>query len=196
MFSVSSISNSFLNKILLYKRNSSEGHNTSAQASDLDASDIITLSSESLGLLEDLTNSTGDVSSSTRLANDSMDILDAVYSYASDEAASADVSNESLGLLNVLLNSTANAPDTSAGSLYDVLISARNEKLIKNNPDLVNMIIAGEETGSSDSSSSASNADEINLISMSANEILNMIKKYREYSGSAAPSASLIDTTA
>jgi hypothetical protein len=196
MFSVSSISNSYLNKILLYRRNSSADSDISAQVSDLDASDIVTLSSESLGLLEDLINSTGDVSSSTRFAGDSPDILDAVYSSASDEAESSDTSNESLDLLNVLLNSTANAPDTSAGSIYNVLISAQNENLIKNNPDLVNMIIAGEDTGSSDSSSSASNADEINLISMSTNEILNIIKKYREYSGSSAASTSLIDTTA
>jgi hypothetical protein len=148
MFSVSAISNSFLNKILLYKRNSSEDSDISAQISDLDASDIVTLSSESLGLLEDF------------------------------------------------INSTANAPDASAGSLYDVLLSAGNEKLIKNNPVMVNMILTAEETDPSDSSSWIPATEDINLVSMSANEILNIIKKYKEHSGSANTSASLIDTSA
>jgi hypothetical protein len=194
MFSVSSISNSYLNKILLYRRNSSADSDTSAQISDLDASDIVTLSSESLGLLEDLINSTGDVSSSGRFASDSQDIMDAVYSSTSDETQSSDASNESLDLLNVLLNSTANAPDTSAGSLYNVLRSSQNENLIKNNPDLVNMILAAEETDSSDSSSWIPATEDVNLVSMSANEILNIIKKYKQYSGSVNASDSLIDT--
>jgi hypothetical protein len=198
MFSVSAISNISLNRILLNKRGSSstEDGNTSARISYLAASDIITLSSESLALLEDMINSTGDGSSSTRFSNDSPDILDAIYNSASEETELSVATNESLDLLNVLINSTANAPDTSAGSLYDILLSARNERLIENNPDLVNMILAAEETDSSDSSSWIPATEDINLVSMSANEILNMIKKYRSYSGPLTDRTSILNIAA
>jgi hypothetical protein len=195
MFSVSAISNSYLNKILLYKRNSSEDSNTLAQVSDLEASDIVTLSSESLEFLEGLINSSGDASS-TGVSVDSSAILDGIYNNTEEETESSASSNVSLDLLNVLFNSTVNAPDTSDDSLYNVLLSAQNEKLIKNNPDLVNMILSAEETDSSEGASWVPATEDTDLVSLSANEILNIIKKYKTYSGSADAPASLIDTTA
>jgi hypothetical protein len=195
MFSVSAISNSYLNKILLYKRNSSEDSNTLAQVSDLEASDIVTLSSESLEFLDGLINSTGDASS-TGVSVDSSAILDGIYNNTEEETESSASSNVSSDLLNVLFNSTVNATDTSDDSLYNVLLSAQNEKLIKNNPDLVNMILSAEETDSSEGASWVPATEDIDLVSMSANEILNIIKKYKTYSGSPNAPASLIDTTA
>ncbi|MBN1626714.1 MAG: hypothetical protein JW944_09340 [Deltaproteobacteria bacterium] len=200
MFTISGISNSYISQALYNSQDNSITNvgDTSAQVSDLSASDIVTLSSESMKLLEDLINSTGEGSSLSVSSSNSPDLLNALYNSTEDEAGSSDASSGSLDLLNVLLNSTVDSSDYSTGSLYDVLISAQNEKLIKNNPELVNMILSAEETDSTGSSSDVlSTSDDINLVTISANEILNIIEKYKEYSSSTEEtgSSSLIDET-
>lgn len=189
MFSVSDISNSLISSILYKSKDTSstEDSDTSSNASNLSASDIVTLSSESMDLLEGLMNPLNDGSSS--LSSDSLDLLNTLYNSTSgtDETETSDgASNESLDLLNVLLNSTVDASDTYGDSLYNVLLSAQNAKVIKNNPDFVNMFLAAEDAGSTDSSSSSlsSGADDINLVTMTATEILKIIEKYKENSGS------------
>lgn len=200
MFTISGISSSLISSALYNSQetSSSDEGNTSAQVSDLSASDIVTLSSESMELLEDLINSSGYGSSLSVSSSNSLDLLNALYSSTEDDAESSDTSSGSLDLLNVLLNSTVDSSDSLTGSIYDILISAQNEKLIKNNPELVNMILSTEETDSTDSSSAILSAsDDINLVTMSANEILNIIERYKEYSSSTeeTESSSLIDET-
>jgi len=194
MFSVSDISNSLISSILYKSKDTSstEDSDTSSNASNLNASDIVTLSSESMGLLEGLMNPSNGGASS--LSSNSLDLLNTLYNAASgtdETATSDDSSNESQELLNVLLNSTVDASDTYGDSLYNVLLSSQNSKLIKNNPDFVNMFLATEETESTDSSSSdiSSSADDINLVTMSAGQILKIIEKYREKSGSITASS-------
>jgi len=191
MFSVSEISNSLISRLLYNSQetSSTEDSDASAQVSDLTASDIVTLSSESMDLLEDLINSTGEGSSSSTQSSASLDLLNSLYNSASDDSASSDASSESQSLLNVLLNSTVDPSDTLGNSLYDALISAQNTRLINNNPDLVNMILTANESDTTDSSSLISSIDDINMVTMSASEILNIIEKYKENSGSTTSSS-------
>ena len=154
MLSVSGISESYLSQALYDSQgtSSSEESNDPSQSSNLSASDIVTLSSESLDLLKSLLNSTGDVSSLSGFSGDSSDLLAALYDSTSDETSSSG----SQDLLSTLFNSTVDSSDSLTGSIYDILISAQNEKLIKNNPELVNMIL---DTDSTDSSSTALSTD-------------------------------------
>jgi len=200
MFTISGISNSFVSRAFYNNLNvsSNDDRGTSARLSGLGASDTVTLSKASLKLLEDLIKATGKGSSLSALAGNSLDLLKALYNSTEDEAKSPDKSSGSSDLLKDLLHSVKDSTDSSTGLIYNILISAQNQRLIKNNPELANMILSAKEKGSTDSSSSLiSTRDDINLVTMSASEILKIIEKYKAYSSSATAteSSSPIDET-
>jgi hypothetical protein len=195
MLSVSGIGQSYLSQALYNSQGTSSTETSdSTQTSSLSASDIVTLSSESIDLLKSLLDSTSDESSSSIVSGDAQALLEELYNSSSDETSSKSTLSDFQGLLSSFLNSTG---DDSSSTIYDILIASQNEKLIKSNPNLVNMILATEDTSSTDSSSTAlSTSDDINLVTMSANEILNIIEKYKKNSSTTTEtSSSLVDKT-
>jgi hypothetical protein len=123
----------------------------------------------------------------------------------SDITDKVSLSSESQNLLTSLLSSLGNTStetDYSSGSMYDVLMSAANTKLIKSNPGLVKMILSVEEAETSQSTSSSISSgtfstEDINLITMSSSDLLSIIKKYKALSSSksSTTTSSQIDET-
>ena len=114
-----------------------------------------------------------------------------------DTVSLSDAAQSSISSLLSSLGGTSSGTDDSSGSsIYDLLLSAANTKLIKNSPGLVNMISAVQdaETSESDTGSTSSSAGDINLISMSASDLLSIIQKYKTLSGTATSSASIDET--
>lgn len=101
------------------------------------------------------------------------------------------LSNESLEMVKTLFNSLGSElseSDDTTDYMYDILMSALNKKLIQNNPDLVNIIIAADE-------SDETSIDDIDLVTMSSDDLLSIIEKYARISGTKAATSSEIDET-
>ncbi|MEN6476265.1 MAG: hypothetical protein ABFD81_19775 [Syntrophaceae bacterium] len=111
-----------------------------------------------------------------------------------DTLTLSDASQSALSsLLSSLGGTSSSADDSSSSSMYDLLISAANTKLVKSSPALVNMVLAVQdaEESDSDSSSTSSSADDIDLISMSASDLLSIIQKYKTLSSTTTSSTSI-----
>jgi hypothetical protein len=112
------------------------------------------------------------------------------------------LSSASQNMLSTLLGSLSDTQaesGDSGDSLYDVLLSAENTKMVKNNPGLVKMILAVKESESSDGTTGSGTAsvDDIDLFAMSSGDLLSIIEKYKALSGSTTSStSSQIDETA
>jgi hypothetical protein len=102
------------------------------------------------------------------------------------------------------LGSESTGSDDSSSSLYDVLLSAENTEILKNNPGLVKMIAAVDQadttSGTSSSTGSGTSAaiNDINLITMSPSDLLSLVQQYNALSSSTASTApsSTTDETA
>ena len=111
-----------------------------------------------------------------------------------DTLTLSDASQSALSsLLSSLGGTSSSADDSSSSSMYDLLISAANTKLVKSSPALVNMVLAVQDAEESDSdfSSTSSSADDIDLISMSASDLLSIIQKYKTLSSTTTSSTSI-----
>ncbi len=114
-----------------------------------------------------------------------------------DTVTLSDASQSTISsLLSSLASPSSGTDDSSGSSLYDLLLSAANSKLVKNSPGLVNMILAVQdaETSESDSGSTSSSAEDINLFSMSASDLLSIIQKYKTLSSTTSSCASIDET--
>ena len=94
------------------------------------------------------------------------------------------LSAKSLELAKSLLDSLGDEStesDDSTDSMYDILTSAQNTKLIQNNPELVEMIMATD-------SSDATSINAIDLFELSSEDLLSIIEKYSGMSSSTTSS--------
>jgi hypothetical protein len=97
-----------------------------------------------------------------------------VETWKSSITDSVSLSTQSLDMVKSLV---ASIGDDSTDSVYDILVSAQNQKLIQDNPDLVNMIMAtdySDETGS----------DAVDLFGLGSQDLLSIIAQYSDISGS------------
>jgi len=81
--------------------------------------------------------------------------------------------------------------------MYDLLLSAQNARLMKDNPTLAKMILEVKEAGSTDTTSSSS-ASSLDLTSLSASDILSIVQKYKSLSADTSTetgSSSQVDET-
>ena len=114
-----------------------------------------------------------------------------------DTVSLSNASQSAVSSLLSTLGGTSSGTDvSSASSLYDLLLSAANTKLVKNSPALVNMIRSIQEADESRSGSSKTGATDtdIDLLSMSAGELLSIIQKYKALSSTTSSSAAIDET--
>ena len=103
-----------------------------------------------------------------------------VETWKSSITDSVSLSTQSLDMVKSLvasLGEESTESDDSTDSVYDILVSAQNQKLIQDNPDLVNMIMAtdySDETGS----------DAVDLFGLGSQDLLSIIAQYSDISGS------------
>lgn len=83
-------------------------------------------------------------------------------------------STDRLGSLPDILSGRSDDPGSS---MYDVLLSASNAKILARNPGLVKMVSAVDEAEASGP------AKDIDLFTMSSRDILSILDKYRSLSG-------------
>lgn len=116
---------------------------------------------------------------------------------------SSDAQNR-LSLLKTLLNESeattkdyvsellSGSQSSESSSMYDVLISAENSKLVSSNPTLANMIETVNGTSNDGTSSSSSGID---LMDLSADDLMSIIDKYQSLSGTSSPDGSTTSTS-
>jgi len=175
MSSISSIS-SLISQYLRVSGESLSGNITRLLENDPDSgiTDTVSLSSESRNLLKSLLSAIGNGSSG---------------------------SENTLASLLASLGEASAATTYSGSSMYDVLMTAANTRLIKSNSDLVEMILAVDEAESSGDTSPStgsvtSAAEDVNLMAMSANDLVSIIKKFRALSSPiSSASSSQVDET-
>jgi hypothetical protein len=94
---------------------------------------------------------------------------------------SVSLSTQSLEMVKSLVASLGDGStesDDSTDSICDILVSAQNQKLIQDNPDLVEIILSTD-------SSDATGIDAMDLFELGSQDLLSIIEKYSEISGSA-----------
>jgi hypothetical protein len=219
MSSISSISNSLLDSILLndQQSNSSDAISTLTsniqtmtdeltQASGSNVTDIVTLSNNikamETQLFLDDTESNGLTGSDDPLNN----ILDDSLGFnTGNETALSTASDGLTGSSDPLNNILGQdqASDTSSTAMYDLFLSAENTQLMQANPSLVKDIISEEQAQTTtDSTSSVSqiiqDIGNINLLTISPDTLLAIQQKYADSANSEtqATSGSQVNKTA
>lgn len=219
MSSISSISNSLLDSILLndQQSNSSDAVNTLTsniqtmtdeltQASGSNVTDIVTLSKniqemETELFLDDTasTESTGSDDSLNNILDDSLGFN------TGSETALSTTSTGLTGLDSSLNNILGDdqISDTSSTAMYNLFLSAENTQLMQANPSLVKDIISEEQAQTTtDSTSSVSqmiqDIGNINLLTISPDTLLAIQQKYSDSANSdtQATSGTQVDKTA
>ncbi|MGD8389868.1 MAG: hypothetical protein PVG49_22160 [Desulfobacteraceae bacterium] len=127
-----------------------------------------------------LSSTYGTVSSSS--TDDSDTVTKVLESTVAD---SVTLSNASLEMVESLFDSlgtqSTDSGDDSTDSMYSILLSAQNNKLLRSNPDLVEMMIATDYTDEE-------SLGDIDLLSISSDDLLSIIEKYSEISSSTESS--------
>jgi hypothetical protein len=124
--------------------------------------------------LSDLLSSiTGSSSSDTvKLSDAALNKLKLLLATNGQATAGLDTS------ISNLLSGTLSS-NNSSSSMYDILISAQNTRLMQRNPTLVNMIATVEGENSTD-------AENMNLVTISPTDLLSIINKYKSLASSSA----------
>ena len=115
---------------------------------------------------------------SSSFTDDSDTVTEVLESTIED---SITLSNASLEMVKSLFESlgtrSTDLDDDSTDTMTSFLLSARNNQLLRSNPDLVEMMIATEYTDEE-------SLDSIDLFDMSSDDLLSIIEKYSEVSSS------------
>ncbi len=176
MSSISNVNNSLLSSLLNSLQTgstSTQASNVQTQASGISATDTVSLSNYS-----------------QEIQNDDP-LLDLDNQDGSDNSID-----------NIFSGSSQGSSDSS-DSLYNIMLSDENAKLMQANPGLVQDIISEEQAQTTDSSSSSSMSQSLNsqtiqdIENLSPDTLLSILQKYQGSVNSASqtPSATQVDQT-
>ncbi len=193
MSNVSGLTNSLLSSI--YARDltavaTEEKETASMKAAETAGSeltDTVTLSNQSLDLLKTLLES-GSTGSATANSSSDQTLTLLQTLLGSGSSSSTTSTDPTLALLQTLFGETGNRSATSStatGGSGDLMVSVLNEalnkQLLNGNPTLARIFQSSDDSGA------------VDLVHMSAEDIMGKIKSYQESQGTAADGSATTD---